>query len=77
MVLHRGVWQFAIGLTLGFAGALALNGIFRSLLVEIQPNDPLTFVGIGILLSAICTAVCLLAARRAAGIDPVAARRSE
>jgi ABC-type antimicrobial peptide transport system permease subunit len=77
MVLRRGLWQLAIGLTLGTAGALGLSRVLAGLLVEITPGDPITFVGVAILLTVISFAACLLPTWRATRIDPVAALRAE
>jgi len=77
LVLRRGLWQLGIGLTLGTAGSLALSQVLRGLLVEIRPGDPVTFVGIVLLLTFVSIAACLLPARRAARVDPVMALRTE
>jgi putative ABC transport system permease protein len=77
LILKRGVLQLAIGLTLGLAGALALSRVLRGLLVEISPNDPVTFAAITILLTVVSMAACLLPARQATRIDPLVALRAE
>jgi putative ABC transport system permease protein len=77
LILKRGFLQLAIGLTLGLAGALALSRVLRGLLVEITPNDPVTFAAITILLTVVSIAACLLPARQATRIDPLVALRAE
>jgi len=49
----------------------------RALLPGITPHDPLTFVGVPVVLIAISTLAALLPARRAAATDPVVALRYE
>ena len=77
LFLKRGLSQLAIGLTLGLSGAFALSGVLRSLLVNVTPGDPLTFVGVTAVLTAVAIAACLLPVRRATRIDPLAALRQE
>jgi len=76
-VLRRGLWQLALGLTLGMAGALGLSQALSGLMVDMQPRDPLTFATIAILLATVSVAACLVPARRAARVDPVIALRTE
>jgi predicted permease len=76
-VLRRGLWQVGMGLTLGIAGAFALSRVLSGLLVDISPNDPVTFSSIAILLAAVSLAACLVPAMRAARVDPVVALRAE
>ena len=76
LVLRRGLVQLAVGLTLGLAGAFALSRVLRRSLVQVSAVDPVTFVGIAVLLSLVAVAACLLPARRATRIDPLDALRS-
>jgi putative ABC transport system permease protein len=62
---------------LGLFGALALTRLLRGLLFEVQPTDPLTFVGVATVLAAAAFAACYIPARRAAHVDPMIALRSE
>jgi ABC-type antimicrobial peptide transport system permease subunit len=77
LILKRGLLQLAIGLTLGLAGALALSRVVRRVLVEITPTDPLTFAAITAMLTVVSLAACLVPARRATRVDPVATLRAE
>jgi len=76
-VLGRGLRLTIIGLALGLLGALAATRIIRSLLYEVSPTDPLTFVSVAVLLAGVALLASYLPARRAAKIDPMAALRYE
>ncbi len=77
MVL-RGTLLLAIcGLTLGAAGAFALTRGIKSLLFDVQPTDPATFVAVAILLALVATLASLVPARRASRVDPLVALRYE
>jgi predicted permease len=77
LILRRGLAQLGIGLTLGLAGAVAVSQVMRTLLVEITPTDPITYVTITVVLTAVAIVACLIPARRATRVDPVVALRAE
>jgi len=77
MVLHQGLKFTGIGLGIGLAGAWAATRVIRSLLYEINPTDPLTFVCVALLLAGIALLAGYFPARRAARIDPMVALRHE
>jgi predicted permease len=77
LVLRRGLVHLAIGLALGLGGAFAVSRILRRSLVQISPADPLTFTAIAALLTVVAVTACLVPARRATRIDPLAALRAE
>ena len=63
------------GVTLGAAGALAQG--LRGLLPGVRPADPVTFVAIAVLLTAMAFVACYVPARRASRVDPMAALRNQ
>jgi predicted permease len=75
LILRQGLIQLAVGLSLGLAAALAISPVLQTLLVQIKPSDPLTLVAICSLLAGITVAACLIPARRATHLDPLAALR--
>jgi ABC-type antimicrobial peptide transport system permease subunit len=77
LFVRRTILPLAIGLSLGLAGALGVGRLLRSYLIQTSPTDPMTLVGIAILLTAVSSAACFFPARRAARLDPVAALRCE
>lgn len=66
----------ALGLVLGMVASLALTGALEGLLFGVTPNDPVTFMGIGMLLIAVAALAGYFPARRASRIDPMAVLRS-
>jgi len=73
LIVSQGMRMVMIGLVLGLVGALALTRVFASLLLGVGTTDPLTFVGVAILLLAIALLACWIPARRAARVDPLMA----
>ena len=77
LVLRQGLGQLAIGLTIGVTLGLFLSRVLGTLLVQIPPRDPVTFVSITVLLSVVMLVACLVPARRATRLDPLTALRVE
>jgi putative ABC transport system permease protein len=75
LILRRALAQFAIGLTLGTVGALALNRVL--ILAQVSAVDPATFVSVAALFAAVSIATALVAANRATRLDAVVALRFE
>ena len=65
------------GVVVGLVAALGLTRFVRTMLYEIQTNDPATFAAVAITLAAVAVIAALVPARRASRIDPVIAIRSE
>jgi putative ABC transport system permease protein len=73
LVFAQGLRQLAIGLVIGLAGAFAVTRILKSVLIQVSPNDPATFLLATLVLSAAAAAGCAIPARRAMRVDPVVA----
>jgi putative ABC transport system permease protein len=77
LFLRRGLVQLALGLGIGLPAALGLASVARFQLVEIEPSDPVTMIGITIVVMTVALIACVLPARRAARVDPMNALRAE
>jgi predicted permease len=77
MVLRRAVLSTLTGVILGGAGALALTGVLRGMLFEIQPTDAPTFGAAALLLLAVGLIAGLVPASKAAVVDPLMSLRAE
>jgi predicted permease len=77
LVVGQGMKMVLLGLLSGSAAALACAGLLKSLLFGVGRGDPLTFLGIWLLLAATAAVACYLPARRAAGVEPLVALRNE
>jgi putative ABC transport system permease protein len=77
MVLRVGMQMVAVGLVIGVAVSFATNRLLRSELWGTTPNDPTTFVVAILVTLAIGVFACLVPARRAVRVEPMAALRHE
>jgi ABC-type antimicrobial peptide transport system permease subunit len=77
MVLGQGLRLAAIGTALGVAGALIVSHLMTGLLYGVTPTDPLTFVGVALVLTLVALAACYIPARRATRVDPLVALHYE
>ena len=77
LILRRGLIQLAVGVVLGTALGLLASRALQPLLVQVPTYDPITFTTIITVLTTVTFAACLIPARRATRMDPVAALRAE
>lgn len=77
IVLRQGLALVVLGCVLGLAAALGLTRFVTTLLYGVKPADPLTFVAVAALLTAVTLVACWLPARRATKVDPMTALRAE
>ena len=76
-VVMQGLRPVAIGIAIGLPVSLGLSRFVESLLHDLSPKDPGTFIAVPILLGAVATLACLVPARRATRVDPIVVLRSE
>ena len=77
LVVGHGVRLAAFGVLFGVLGAAVVTRVIGSLLVDVSATDPLSFAGVALFLTAVAAVASLVPARRAVGVDPVNALRSE
>lgn len=75
MIIGEGLRLSLAGLVLGLLGALWVGHAGRNLLFGVRANDPLTFIAVSVLLTAVATAACYFPARRAMKVEPAVALR--
>ena len=77
LVLGDGLRLAAVGLVIGVAGSIAVGRWLKSLLYGVGSGDWLTTAATASMLLAVAMLACLLPARRAMRVDPMAALRAE
>jgi putative ABC transport system permease protein len=75
MVLGQGLLLTLLASALGLAAAVALTRFMTSMLFNVAPTDPLTFVLVGGVLGLVAMGATLVPARRAMRVNPVIALR--
>ncbi len=77
IIVGEGLRLSLVGVGIGLVTALALTRLLQSFLFGISAYDPLTFVGVSVLLTLVALAASFFPARRATLVDPLVALRYE
>ena len=77
MVMRQGLTPILTGVAIGLAVAVVGGGFVPKNVLGIQPLDPLTFIGVSVLLIAVGLVASYIPSRRAAHLDPVDALRCD
>jgi predicted permease len=77
MFVRDGLWLTGIGAACGLLTAFASMRLMSSLLFNVSPVDPITYVTITAGVFAAACLACYLPSRRAATVEPVKALRAE
>jgi putative ABC transport system permease protein len=77
MALGEGMRLVVIGLASGLVGAAIMTRFFQSMLFNVVPTDPVTFVSVSAILAGVAFFACYVPAKRATRVDPLLALREE
>jgi predicted permease len=77
MVLRQGLRLALAGAAAGLVCALIVSRLMAGLLYGVRPADPLTFVGVALLLVGVAVLACYIPALRAIRVDPLVALRHD
>jgi putative ABC transport system permease protein len=77
MFLRHGLVLTCIGIAIGLGAAAGLTRVMRSLLFDVSPVDPLTYVAVALLLMTATLLASYIPARRISRVDPAVAMRAE
>ncbi|MFZ0581909.1 MAG: FtsX-like permease family protein, partial [Candidatus Acidiferrales bacterium] len=77
MVVMQGMRLAAIGVVIGVAAALGLTRFMAGLIYGVKTWDPIVFVTVAVLLSAVAWFATYIPARRASRVDPMVSLRYE
>jgi predicted permease len=77
LVLSQGLALAGLGLALGLLAAVAGTRLLTSMLFHVQPNDPVVYLAVAVLLGMVALVASYVPARRASEIDPLTAIRQE
>jgi ABC-type antimicrobial peptide transport system permease subunit len=77
LVVGEGAVTVAAGIATGLIAGAALSRVLVTLLYEVNPWDPGTFVVIAAVIAGVALAACILPARRALRVDPATTLRTE
>jgi len=77
LVVAQGVRLASVGIVLGSAGAFLVTRLVRALLYNVTPTDPISFVGMALVLAAVTVLAGCVPAGRATSVDPILALRAD
>ncbi|CAN5821158.1 hypothetical protein BH24ACI4_BH24ACI4_11280 [soil metagenome] len=77
LVVGQGLKLAGAGIVIGIAGAALVTPAIETVLYNVTPTDPLSFVGVAVFLMAVSATASYLPARRAMAVDPIVAIRND
>jgi putative ABC transport system permease protein len=77
LMVGKGLYLSAIGIVIGLLASFAFTRVLASMLVEVRPTDPVTFVSVAVLFLLVAMMASWLPALRASRLDPTTALRNE
>ena len=77
MIVGHGFRVALLGALAGVLGAMAATRLLSNWLYEVSPTDPFVLTALATAMVAVAVLACLIPARRAAQVDPIASLRAE
>ena len=77
LIMKEGAKFSLAGIAVGLIGALLVTRLMSSELYGVSPLDPLTYVGVAVVMAAVTLLACYIPTRRAMRVDPMVALRYE
>ncbi len=77
LVLGKGTRQLALGITLGLLMGAAMAGPMQFILYGVEVGDPVVYASIVVTLAVAGLVACLVPARAASRVDPMASMRTQ
>ncbi len=77
MIVRQGLGLALLGIVIGILASLMMTRLLTSFLFGLSATDPLSFVGVSLLLAIVALLACYIPARRGAKTEPMIALRSE
>jgi putative ABC transport system permease protein len=77
LILGEGARLALLGVAIGIAASVVVTRLLSSLLFGVNATDPITFIGVAVLLSLVALLASYIPARRAMRLDPNTALRFE
>jgi putative ABC transport system permease protein len=77
LIVGQGMRVVGVGIAAGLFGAFALTRLMTAMLYGVRVTDPLTYIGVAVLLVMVALVASYVPARRATRIDPLVAMRAD
>jgi putative ABC transport system permease protein len=77
LILSQGAKLTVVGIVIGVGASLGVTKLMARMLYGVTASDPLTFIGVAMLLASVALAACYIPTRRAMRVDPTVALRCE
>ena len=77
LVVGHGLWWALAGVMIGLVMAVIAGRLMAGLLYHVGPADPVTFIGVPIVLTLVALVACIVPAVRAMRVNPITALRTE